>query len=133
LRVRIPDVQVFNEILVQYFHKGKLRRIVSNNVVLRAGRDPVTRSSFNLKLEEAKPLFILEYVSPHSMRRDYNQRFVRYEKELRVPYCLIFYPEMRDLRVWRHGGRKYERIIPDGLGRHPIPDLELEVALEGDW
>jgi hypothetical protein len=33
LRARRPEVQVFNEMLIEYFFKGRLRRVVSDNLV----------------------------------------------------------------------------------------------------
>jgi PAS domain-containing protein len=67
------------------------------------------------------------------MRKDYKQSFAKYERELKVPYCLMYYPDQEDLRVWRHTGEEYERLTANAEGRYAIPELELEVAVRGGW
>jgi Uma2 family endonuclease len=44
-------------------------------------------------LAPAPPFWVLEYVSKDSERKDYTDRFRKYERELKVPYYLVFYPE----------------------------------------
>jgi hypothetical protein len=87
--------------------------------------------SFDLPLQPARPFWMLEYVSRSNKRKDYEDNFLRYERELKVPYSLLFYPDTQDLTLYRQGGRKYHTVKPNAQGRYPIPELELEVALLG--
>ncbi len=133
LRARRPEVQVFNELLIQYFFKGRLRRVVPDNMV-RLSREPVhTDKSFNVELEKDQPFFVLEYVSPASHRKDYHESFRKYEGELRVPYCLIFYPEAQDLQLHHLEGEHYQRVPANADGRYAIGELDLEVGLLDGW
>ncbi len=129
----LADVQLFNELLVQYFYKGKLRQVVPDNC-LRLSKKPLqTTTSFAPDLEEDQLFLVMEYVSAGSRRKDYEQSFRKYERELKVPYCLMFYPERQDLRLHRHTGRRYEAVTADAQGRYPVPELELEVGLLDGW
>jgi Uma2 family endonuclease len=133
LKVRRPDVQVFGELLVQYFYKGRLRQVVPDNMVRLCTQPPVTTTSFNLELEPVGPLLVLEYVSIHNVRKDYKDNLLRYEQELHVPYYLLFYPEKQDLRLHHHTGEKYERVLANAARRLEIPELELEAAIQDRW
>lgn len=133
LRVRHPEVQFFNELLVQYLFEGDLHQVVPDNM-LRLCLEPIrTTGSFNLELEPVGPMLVVEYVSATKQRKDYQDSFAKYERELKVPYCLMFYPDRQDLRVWRHTGQEYERLTATDQGRHAIPELELEVGLLDGW
>jgi Uma2 family endonuclease len=133
LHSRRQEVQVFNELLIQYFYKGRLRRVVSDNMV-RISNQPVrTGTSFNVELEEDQPFLVLEYISPASHRKDYQESYRKYERELRVPYCLMFYPEEQDLRLYHLENERYQRVPANAGGRHAIPELELEVGLMDGW
>jgi len=133
LRRRCPKVQVFNELLIQYWDKGRLRRVVPDNMVRLCAQPPTAESSYNLDMEPVGPLLVLEYVSASNPRKDYRQNFVKYERELVVPYYLLFYPERQDLRVYRLAAGSYEQVPPNTRGRLEIPELELEVALLDGW
>lgn len=133
LTARRPEVQVFNETLVQYFHKGNLRQVVPDNMVRLCRVEPQTKGSFNVELEKVQPLLVVEYVSIESLRKDYKGSFTKYERELKVPYCLMYYPDRTDLRFWRHNGEVYEQPPTDAEGRYAIPELELKVGLHEGW
>jgi Uma2 family endonuclease len=131
LKVHRPEVQVFNELLVQYPRPGERKpgQVVPDNMVVLS-REPVrARSSFNLPLEKAKPFWVLEYVSKSNRRKDYDDNFDKYEKELKVPCFLLFYPDSQDLTLYRHTGKKYVSVKPNRHGRYAIPELDLEVGL----
>jgi Uma2 family endonuclease len=133
LRARRPEVQVFNELLIQYFFKGRLRRVVPDNMV-RLSQEPLhTETSFNVELEKEQPFLTLEYISPASHRKDYHESFRKYERELQVPYCLLFYPEKQDLQLHHLEDSGYQRVPANDQGRHAIPELELEVGLLDGW
>jgi Uma2 family endonuclease len=123
------SIQVCNELLVQYFWKGKLRQVVPDNMVLDSDQPVQAVGSFNVELEPAGPFWVLEYISKSSRRKDYKDSFRKYQRELRVPYRLLFYPERQDLRLYRHDGQRYVRVEANLAGRLAIPELNLELGL----
>jgi Uma2 family endonuclease len=133
LRAQRPDVQVFNEMLVQYPLEGGLGQVVPDNFLVVSKEPTRAEGSFNLPFEPAGPFLVFEYVSRTDPSKDYKQSFRKYEKELRVPYCLLFYPERQDFRVYRLEGRRYKLVKPNAAGRFAIPELELEVGLYEGW
>lgn len=135
VHARRPEVQFFNELLVQYRIRGKRRpgQVVPDNMVVVCDQPIVADGSYDVPLQPVGPYWVLEYVSKSNSRKDYEDDFVHYEKALKVPYYLLFYPDTLDLTLYHHGGRKYKSVPPNGNGRHPIPDLEMEVGLLDDW
>ncbi len=135
LHYRRPEVQVFNELLVQYPRPGQRKpgQVVPDNMVILSDESPRSRSSFNLPLEKAEPFWVLEYVSNSNKRKDYEDNFDKYEKELKVPYFLLFYPDSQDLTLYHHTSKKYVSVKPNNQGRCSIPELDLEVGLLDEW
>jgi Uma2 family endonuclease len=135
VKARRPDLHVFNELLVQYPRPGrrKLGQVVPDNMVVLTTEPIRATSSYNVPLEPARPFWVLEYVSKSNKRKDYEDSFRKYERELKVPYYLVFYPETQDLTLYRHNGRKYVTVKPNRQGRYPIPKLDLEVGLLDGW
>jgi Uma2 family endonuclease len=133
LRAQRPEVHVFNEMLVQYPLGGGIGQVVPDNMIVLSTKPIRAEGSFNVPFESARPFFVLEYVSSARPRKDYEESFQKYEKELRVPYCLLYYPQRQDLRVYRHGGRKYKLLKPNVAGRFAIPELDLEIGLHEGW
>src|SRR5262249_14056457 len=86
-----------------------------------------------LPLQSVRPFWMMEYVSKHNKRKDYEESFAKYERELKVPYYLVFYPDAQELTLFKHGGKKYRVVKPNEHGRYPIPELELEMALLDGW
>src|SRR5262249_52094000 len=66
-------------------------------------------------------------------RKDYEDSFRNYERDLKVPYYLVFYPDTQDLTLYRHNKGKYVTVKPNEHDRYPIPELDLEVALLDGW
>lgn len=133
---RRPEVQIFNELLVQYRRTGedKIRQVVPDNMVVVHSEPIIADTSFDMPLQPVGPLWTLEYVSKGSLRKDYEDSFHKYERDLRVPYYLTFYPDNDELTLYRLSAKKrYVRIKPNDHGRHPIRELDLEVALLGGW
>ncbi len=132
---RRADFHLFNELLVQYPRPGERRpgQVVPDNMVVLGKRKPLATTCFNTPLEPAGPFWVLEYVSKSNKRKDYDDNFDKYEKELKVPYFLLFYPETQDLSLYRHNGKKYVSVKANKRGRHAIPELDLEVALLDGW
>jgi hypothetical protein len=89
--------------------------------------------SFDTHFQPAGPFCVLEYVSTSNRRKDYDDNMRKYERELKVPYYLLFYPEAQELTLYHHNKRKYLTVKPDKQGRLAIPELELEAALLESW
>jgi Uma2 family endonuclease len=135
LRARRPDVHVFNELLVQYPVRGRRKpgQVVPDNMVVLTTEPIRAGSSYNVPLEPARPFWVLEYVSKGHERKDYEDSFRKYERDLKVPYYLVFYPDTQDLTLYRHNRRKYVTTKPNRHGRYPIRELDLEVGLLDGW
>ncbi len=132
---RRPDIQTFNELLVMYpfgVRQGTKKVVPDNMVVVHP--DPVEAAGhFSLQVQPAKPFWVLEYVSKGSERKDYVRNMRKYERHLRVPYYLIFYPDNQELTLFRHTGTRYDSVPPDEDGLHAIPELEMAVSLVEGW
>src|SRR5579884_4374400 len=135
VKARRPDVQVFNELLVQYPRRGrkKIGQVVPDNMVV-IWPEPIKASgSYDLPLQPVGPFWVLEYVSKYNKRKDYEDNMQKYERELKVPYYLLFYPDVGELTLYHLRGRRYRSVPPNEQGRHPIVELDLEVALLDEW
>lgn len=130
-----PDIQVFNELLLQYPLPGRKRpgQVVPDNMAIVTKEPPRERLSYNLPLESAHPLLVMEYVSSGNARKDYERNRERYERELKVPYYLLFHPERQELILFKLVEGRYLETPLDEQGRLPIPELEMEVALLDGW
>jgi Uma2 family endonuclease len=135
IHARRPAVQVFNELLVQYPrpHGRPLGQVVPDNMIVVHAVAIQAKNSFDISLQPARPLMVLEYVSRHSQRKDYEDNLVKYERELKVPYCLRFYPDNQELTLFHRNKRKYITVKPNAQARLPIAELDLEVALLDGW
>lgn len=138
IRTQRPDVQVFNELLVQYPPPGveteeRPSSVVPDNMVVIHPTPLVLNGSFKTPLQPVGPFLMLEYVSKSNSRKDYEVNMLRYQNELRVPYYLLFYPDNDELTVFRLVEGEYQTVLPNDAGRLEIPELELEVALLGEW
>src|SRR5262249_32246481 len=124
-----------NELLVQYPLRGQRKpgQVVPDNMVVITEEPISAESSYNVPLEPAGPFWVMEYVSKTNPRKDYEESFLKYEKHLKVPYYLGYYPETQDLTLYRHNKRKYVSVKPNGHGRYAIPELEMEVGLLDGW
>jgi hypothetical protein len=127
--------QVFNELLVQYPLRGKKKpgQVVPDNMVVVHEAPIEAEGSYDVPLQPAGPYWVLEYVSKSSKRKDYDDNMEKYERQLKVPYYLIFYPDNRELTLYRHNKRRYVTVKPNEQGRYAIPELEMEVALLDGW
>lgn len=135
IREARPDVQCFNELLVQYPRRGRktIGQVVPDNFVVIHPEPIRARGNFSTQVQPVGPFLVLEYVSKHTQRKDYEQNFDLYEGELKVPYYLHFYPDNQELTLFRLGRDGYQAVRPDAGGRMPIPELEVEVGLLDGW
>ncbi|MCC6420958.1 MAG: Uma2 family endonuclease [Gemmataceae bacterium] len=134
IHVHRPDLQIFNELLLQYPIAGQHRpgQVVPDNMVIRWHEPIKADGSYDLPLQPCGPLVVPEYVSKSNKRKDYETNFDRYE-QLKVPYYLYFFPDIQDLTLYRHTGAKYVAVAPNERERLPLPELELEVGLLEGW
>lgn len=137
IRVSRKDVQCFNELLVQYpipnKDVDKPGQVVPDNMVVIHHKPIVAEGSYMTPLQPVGPFLVLEYVSKASARKDENVSYAKYERELKVPYYLLFYPDADEFTLFRLGENGYSAVPPNANGRCPIPELELEVGLLGKW
>jgi Uma2 family endonuclease len=135
VKARRPEVQVFNELLVQYPRRGRKKpgQIVPDNLVVVCEQPIKAEGSYDVPLQPVGPFWVLEYVSKYNKRKDYEDSFERYERELKVPYYLIFYPDNQDLSLYQLTRGKYVSVKPNRNERCPIRELGLEVALHEGW
>src|SRR5207253_952658 len=93
------DVHVFRQFLVQYPRKGRTRpgQVVPDNMVVLHDGPVEAESSYDLSTQPVGPFLVLEYVSRSSKRKDYEENREHYERRLKVPYYLVFYPEAQEL------------------------------------
>lgn len=130
-----PDVQVFNELLVQYRHgrPPAIRQVVPDNMVVVHGEEIRAVSSFNVPLQPVGPFLVLDYLAKGSTRKDYKDSHDKYEKALKVPYYLVCSTDDQDLTLYRHNKRGYDSVKPNSAGRYAIPELDLELAIQDGW
>ena len=135
VHARRPDIQLFNELLVQYPHgrAKRIRQVVPDNMVVVHPQPIEAVGSYDVPFQPVGPFWVLEYVSKGSRRKDYEDSFRKYERELKVPYYLLFYPDAQEVTLFRHTGRKYVAVLPNAAGRLAIPELNLEAALLEGW
>src|SRR5687767_11356326 len=106
VHARRPDVHIYNELLIQYRIRKQLRGVVPDNMVCVSPQPVSTKRSYNLELEPVGPLWVLEWVSHSNKGKDYGEAFKKYERDLKVPYCLMYHPEDQDLRMHQHDGKR---------------------------
>jgi Uma2 family endonuclease len=135
VRPQRPDVQYFNELLVQYPHgrPRKIRQVVPDNMVVIHPELIEAEGSYDLPLQPVGPFWVLEYVSKRSQRKDYDDSFRKYERELKVPYYLLFYPDAQELTLFRYTNRRYAAVRANARERLAIEALDLEMALLEGW
>ncbi len=137
VRAARPDVHVYSELLIQYVRPGedpeKPRRVVPDNMVVVHPTPLKMHGSFMAILQPIGPLLVMEYVTPSNPRKDYEDNFLRYESDLKVPYYLLFQPDNRKLTLFKLQDEKYEQVHPNRAGRLVVPELELEAKVLKGW
>jgi hypothetical protein len=102
-------------------------------MVVRYDQPIQADGSYDVPLQPVGPFWVLEYVSKNNKRKDYEKSMHKYEHELRVPYYLLFYPEVQELSLFHHDGQRYHTVQPNAQQRVAIPELELELGLLDGW
>ena len=135
VRAQRPEVQVFNELLVQYPLPRRKRpgQVVPDNMVVIHSEPIQAEGSYDVPLQPVGPFWMLEYVSRSNRRKDYDDNMRKYEHELKVPYYLLFAPHEQEVTLYRHTGERYVSVSANEQGRLALPELELEMALLDGW
>jgi len=130
-----PEVQVFNELLVQYPRSGRKKpgQVVPDNMVIIHDKPIKADGSYDLPLQPVKPFWVLEYVSKHNRRKDWVDNLPIYAQDVQAAYYLVFEPEIQELILHRLEDSRYVTVLPNEHGRFAIPELELELALLDGW
>ncbi len=131
-----PDVQTFNEVLIQFPREdGSTGQAVPDQMVILHDEPIAMNISFNNVYQPTTPFIVLEYVSKGSQneRKDYVYNRRLYERELKIPYYLIFDPHKVKLTFLELSDGKYRPVVPNAAGRMPVPELDVEVALLDGW
>ena len=132
--VERPEVQVFSELLVQYPGPDEtICKVVPDNMVVVHDEPIEATGSYDLPFQPVRLLLVLEYVSKHSQRKDYEDNLLKYERDLKVPYYLLFFPDAEELTLYQRKRGKYVSVKPNRQGRYAIRELELEAALLDGW
>jgi hypothetical protein len=81
VHARRPEVQVFNELLVQYpsGRQQRITQVVPDNMVVICDQPIQASGSYDLPFQPVGPFLVLEYVSKHSQRKDYEDSFRKCE------------------------------------------------------
>jgi Uma2 family endonuclease len=132
---RWPDFQVFSELLVQYPRPRQRRpgQVVPDNMVVVHNEPIEAEGSYDVPLQPVGPLWVLEYVSKSNRRKDYVDNMDKYERELKVPYYLLFEPDRDTMTLYRHTGKRFTAITPDANDRCAIKDLDIEIGRIDNW
>jgi Uma2 family endonuclease len=128
-------VHVFNELLVQYPIPRRRRpgQVVPDNMVVIHDGPIEADLSYNTPLVEPRPFWVLEYVSKNTTRKDYVDNKRRYERDLKVPYYLLFDQLKQNVTLYHHTAKRYEAVESNESGRLAIPELDLEMAIRDGW
>jgi Uma2 family endonuclease len=135
VHARRPEIQVFNELLVQYPRPParKPKQVVPDNMVVVCEEPIRAEGSYDVPLQPVGPFWMFEYVSKYNKRKDYEDSYRKYERELKVPYYLVFYPDNQELTLFHLKGRRYRSVPPDDNGCMNLPELDLAVGLRDGW
>lgn len=108
VRAKRKEVQVFNELLVQYPLPRRRRpgQVVPDNMVVVHDKPIKAEGSYDLPLQAVAPFWMLEYVSKSNSRKDYDDNMRKYEHELKAPYYMLFVPDEQELTLYRHTGER---------------------------
>src|SRR5438309_1608231 len=76
-----PQVQYFNELCVQYpqGRPPRIRQVVPDTMVVVYDEPIQAGTSYDIPFQPVGPYWVLEYVSKHSQRKDYDPSFGKYE------------------------------------------------------
>ncbi len=135
VKARHPGLQYFNDLPIQYpfGSRKQIRQVMPDNLVVIHSEPIKATDSFDVPLQPVRPFWVVEYVSQNNPRKDYDDSFKKYERELKVPYYLVFLPGNRGSTLYHHTGGKYCTASPNKADRLRIPELNLEIGQADGW
>ena len=135
LKDRRPRLLFFQQQLLVQYPLGRLpeiRQVVPDNMAI-LWDEPIEAEGSCYAAATDRPFLGAGICLKIQQGKDYEDNHRRYERELKVPYYLVFYPEAQELTLFRLKGRKYRAVPPNEVGRHPIVELDVEVAILDGW
>ena len=129
-----PEVQVFNDLLVQYRPRrfAEISKVVPDNMVVIHDQPINVEGSYDLPLQP-DPLWVIDYLSKCHPRKTYSDDFSLYENDLKVPYYLLCCLDGSETLLLQRKESRYVTVLPNAQNRLEIPELELEIALHEGW
>jgi Uma2 family endonuclease len=128
-----PEIQCFSELLIQYPIPGgdprKPGQVVPDVWVLIHHEPIKPKLSYMVPLQPVLPTLVMEWTCKTNTRKDYADHRRRYERDLKVPYYLLFHPEDVVVEMHELVDGNYRRMEPDSNGRYRLPLLEVELGL----
>jgi Uma2 family endonuclease len=130
-----PEIQLFSELLIQYPIVGQRKpgQLVPDNMVVVHPEPIVAHGHYNTAIQPVKPYMVIEYVSQSSEHKDYVLDRSKYERELQIPFYMLFHSEDQELTLLKLERGKYREVKRSAEGRFPIPKLEIEIGMPDDW
>jgi len=131
-----PNVYVWGNMFL-YYVKGNIKKNVSPDVfVARVADKHKYRPTFKTWEEKSKPRLVVEVTSKKTKKEDLNDKFAKYQDELKVPEYFLFDPtgdylKKQRLRGYRLRNGKYVP-IKEVDGRLPSKVLGLHLEAVGD-
>jgi len=130
-----PEMTYYNDLMIRYPGKRltATREVVPDNFVVLHPSALHIADAFDLSAQQCSPFWVLDYVSPTAIRKDYDQNRDCYEKDLAVPYYLRFETDTQTLVLHHLVRHRYVRVRPNTGDRHAINELDVEVAIQDGW
>jgi hypothetical protein len=128
------DLQPFTNLFIQFPQADTEEpdQVAPDNWAVVHTEPLKTGVSFDTPFQPVGPFIVAQYVTTDTNKWEQASRR-KYEKELKVPYYLLFYPDADEFTLFRLGEKGYSTVVPNANGRCLIPELELEVGLLGKW
>ncbi len=132
-----PNFQVFEDLLVLYQEPATeaIEGVEPDNMVVLHPEAFGQLESFNVPLMPARPFWVMQYVTGSRKKKDHDEDFQKYERDLKVPYYLIFSPDKGNLTLYRldETSQLYDTVLPDEHGRSAVREVGIEVGLVDGW
>jgi len=119
-----PNLWITGDVCV-YWERGNTRLYVAPDVIVVDCPPPKQKENVYLAWSDAPLLFVAEFGSRSTFKRDTGPKLDVYEKTLAVPEYLYADPPKRDLRLWRMVNGRYRQIALNAQGRVRSEQLEL--------
>ncbi|HET6383434.1 MAG TPA: Uma2 family endonuclease, partial [Armatimonadota bacterium] len=119
-----PNLWITGDVCV-YWERGNTRLYVAPDVIVVDCPPPKQKENVYLAWSDPPLLFVVEFGSRSTFKRDTGPKVDLYEKTLAVPEYLYADPPKRVLRFWRMVNGRYRQIALNAQGRVRSEQLEL--------